>query len=61
MQFRYIIETILQVGELAWPIELSLTNRDEMGFRMLLGRAALRRRLIVDPAGSYLLSRRVID
>ena len=36
------------------PIELSLTNRDEMGFRMLLGRSALRRRFLVDPGRSFL-------
>ena len=37
-----------------WPIELALTDRDEMGFRMLLGRAAIRRRFLVDPGRSYL-------
>jgi hypothetical protein len=36
------------------PIELSLTNRDEMGFRMLLGREALRRRFFVEPGRSFL-------
>ena len=35
------------------PIELSLTNRDEMGFRMLLGRTAVRRRFLVDPGRSF--------
>jgi len=55
-QARYFIETNIGLGELSWPIELSLANRDQMGFRMLLGRTALRRRLIVDPARSYLLS-----
>ena len=40
---RYIIKTRHQLGESAWPIELALTNRDQMGFRMLLGRTALGR------------------
>jgi len=56
-QRRYVIETLIKLGELEWPIEVTLTNRDDMGFRMLLGRQALRRRLIVDPASSYKFSR----
>lgn len=50
---RYVISTTLGVGQESWPIELTLTNRDEMGFRMLLGRSAMHRRLIVDPARSF--------
>lgn len=50
---RYVISTALMIGSESWPIELTLTNRDEMGFRMLLGRSALHRRLIVDPARSF--------
>ena len=41
---RYIITTLLRLGEESWPIELALANRDQMGFRMLLGRTALERR-----------------
>lgn len=52
-EIRYIIETLLNVGDDSWPIELSLANRDEMGFRMLLGRQAMRGRLIVDPGRSF--------
>lgn len=53
---RYVIETRLKMGGREWPIELTLTNRDEMGFRVLLGRQALRRHLIVDPGTSYRLA-----
>ncbi len=36
-----------------WAIEVTLTNRDEMGFRMLLGRAAMKGHFLVDPGKSY--------
>ncbi|MDH3226905.1 MAG: ATP-dependent zinc protease [Thermoleophilia bacterium] len=42
-----------------WPIELTLSNRDQMGFRMLLGRQAVRRRFLVDPGRSYVANRRL--
>jgi len=50
---RHVITTMLEIGGACWPIELTLTNRDAMGFRMLLGREAMRGRLIVDPTASY--------
>ncbi|WP_035994398.1 ATP-dependent zinc protease [Leptolyngbya sp. KIOST-1] len=53
-ELRPVIETQVQVGQAVWTIELTLTNRDEMGFRMLLGRQAVRRRYLVDPGRSYL-------
>jgi len=46
-----IVEAILHGKK--WPIEVTLTNRDEMGFRMLLGRAAMKNLFIVDPGKSY--------
>ena len=52
---RYIISTVLKIGEQAWPIELALANRDQMGFRMLLGRTALEGRALIEPGRSYLL------
>ncbi|GAB4516828.1 MAG: ATP-dependent zinc protease [Amphiplicatus sp.] len=54
---RIVVRTTLRLGEKEWPIELSLTNRDEMGFRLLIGRDALRRRFIVDPSASFLLGK----
>lgn len=54
---RYVIETEAYLGETVWTIELSLTNRDELGFRMLLGREAVRRQFLVDPNRSYLIDR----
>ena len=53
-ELRPVIETSVQLGNSLWTIELTLTNRDEMGFRMLLGRQAVRRRYLVDPGRSYL-------
>lgn len=46
---RYVIATPLRLGEQTWNIELTLTNRDAMGFRMLLGREAMGGRVIIDP------------
>ncbi len=51
---RPVIRTRMQIGPALYEIELTLTNRDEMGFRMLIGRKALKRRFLVDPALSYL-------
>lgn len=58
VEHRYIIRTLLKLGERSWPIELALANRDQMGFRMLLGRTALEGRVLVEPGRSYLLGAR---
>jgi len=54
---RWVIESTVTVGQLEWRIEMTLTDRDPMRFRMLLGRTALRGRFLVDPARSYCLGR----
>jgi hypothetical protein len=55
VEHRYIITTMLKLGEVSWPIELALANRDQMGFRMLLGRTALQGRALIEPGRSYLI------
>ncbi|MEZ5171420.1 MAG: RimK/LysX family protein [Acidimicrobiia bacterium] len=54
VEHRPVIETVVRLGEVTFPIELTLTRRDEMGFRMLLGRSAVRRRFLIDPGRSFL-------
>ncbi len=54
---RYVIMTGIRLGRQEFPAELTLTNRDTMLFRMLLGRTTLKKRFIVDPARSYVLGR----
>ena len=51
---RPIVRTVVCVAGIDVSCEVTLTRRDEMGFRMLIGREALRRRFIVDPGRSYL-------
>lgn len=53
---RPVILTTFSIGGVSKKIELTLVNRDMMGFRMLLGREAIRGDFLVDPGKSYLLS-----
>ncbi len=53
---RPVVLTTVSLGDTTWPIELTLTNRDVMGFRMLLGRQAIRDRFLVDSGHSFLQS-----
>ena len=55
---RLVIETTLHIGEHAWPIEATLTARDDMLFRMLLGRTAIKGRAVVNPGRSYIVGKR---
>ena len=54
LERRPFVNTHLVIAGRRRRVELTLTNRDEMGFRMLLGRTALRRRFLVDPGRSFL-------
>lgn len=50
---RPVVQVLIELHGRRFPIELTLTNRDEMGFRMLLGREAMKRRFVVDCSQSY--------
>jgi hypothetical protein len=53
-QRRYVIETQLIVGQSLLKVEMTLTNRDNMQFRMLLGRTAMNGHFIIDSSASYI-------
>jgi len=55
---RWVIATSITIGPHSWPIEMTLTSRDEMLFRMLLGRSAIKKLALVNPARSYLVGKR---
>jgi len=55
---RPVIETRLELDGNSWTIELTLADRDMMGYRMLLGRQALKRRYLVDPARSFVAAKK---
>ncbi|MBT0586465.1 ATP-dependent zinc protease family protein [Alteromonas oceanisediminis] len=54
---RYVIETPIVLAGMTWEIQLTLTDRSEMTYLMLLGREAMAGRLIVDPEHEFLLTR----
>ncbi len=54
---RPVIQTIVRLGDVSWPIEVTLVRRDVMGFRMLLGRQAIRDHFLVNPGRSFLWGR----
>jgi len=58
VELRYVIQTTIVVGDHPIVADLTLTDRDSMRFRMLLGRTSLNDNFLVDPAKSYLAGRR---
>lgn len=53
-EHRYVVRTAISLNDETWDVELTLTNRDSMGYRMLLGREAMIGRIIVDPSERFL-------
>lgn len=60
VELRPVIEAEIELFGQRWPLELTLTSRDLMGFRMLLGRQAIRRRFTVDPGRSFLAEKAAV-
>lgn len=54
-ELRYVIRTMAQFGKKKWPIEITLTDRETMAYRMLIGRQAMEGKLTVIPEHSFLL------
>lgn len=52
---RPVVKTIIRMGEIEFRAEITLINRDLMGFKMLIGREALKDRFLINPTRSYLL------
>ncbi|GGA69720.1 ribosomal protein S6 modification protein [Neiella marina] len=53
---RCVIKTMFAIGNEQWPIEITLTNRQDMSYLMLLGREAMGSRVYVDPSSTFLLN-----
>tara|TARA_B100000678_G_scaffold291503_1_gene308821 strand:- start:3851 stop:5233 length:1383 start_codon:yes stop_codon:yes gene_type:complete len=52
-ELRYVIQTELSCGERTWPVEVTLTNRENMQYRMLFGRTSIADEMVVDPNQSF--------
>lgn len=58
-ELRQVIETVIKIGESTWLAQITLTDRTDMGVPMLLGRATIRERFLLDPSRSFIVSRAV--
>jgi len=58
-ELRPVILTRVSLQDESWEVEMTLTNRDEMGFRMLLGRESIRKRFLIDTGKSFLGTKKV--
>ena len=56
-EMRYVIETRIAIGQSIHTAEVTLTNRDSMGFRMLIGRTTMNGHYLVDPGQSFLMKK----
>ena len=57
-ELRWVVKASFSFAGAEWPIELGITARETMAFRLLLGRAALAERFVVDPGATFLGGRR---
>jgi len=57
---RWVVRTLVKLGKHQWPIEVALSNRRDMQFRMLLGRKALEHRCLIHPDRSFLTGRELV-
>ena len=60
-EMRYVIRTGVTLGNVSWPIEVTLTNRDKMGFRLLLGRTAVKNRFLINSGRSFLGAKTLVS
>ena len=52
-ELRYVISTEIEVGDRRWPVEVTLSNRENMQYRMLFGRTSIAEDMVVDPNRSF--------
>jgi len=54
---RSVIRTRINIGKHSWKADVTLTNRDTMRYRMLLGRRAMSGHALVDPGETFVQKR----